>query len=154
MNFYETKMGQCFFNAQLPKLIRSLEQIASALTRPAAPTCAVPFEHDPNFLRDLYYGEYDPSECKKNERLPNLNTAVSDAEHALRKELGTDTSASAAFDAYQLAQGERDSAVVEQAFESGYQTAMQMIIAGLRSPVSSAPFISEEQRQGERHDQN
>ena len=63
-------------------------------------------------------------------------------------------SASAAFDAYQLAQGERDSAVVEQAFESGYQTAMQMIIAGLRSPVSSAPFISEEQRQGERHDQN
>ena len=83
-----------------------------------------------------------------------MNTAVSDAEHALRKELGTDTSASAAFDAYQLAQGERDSAVVEQAFESGYQTAMQMIIAGLRSPVSSAPFISEEQRQGELHDQN
>ena len=28
------------------------------------------------------------------------------------------------------------------------------LIAGLRSPVSSAPFISEEQRQGELHDQN
>lgn len=36
-------------------------------------------------------------------------------------------------DAYQHAQTERNGAAVEQAFESGYQTATQMIVAGLNS---------------------
>lgn len=35
MNFYETKMGSIFFNSQLPKLITALQDIASALSRPA-----------------------------------------------------------------------------------------------------------------------
>lgn len=35
MNFYETKMGNIFFNSQLPKLISALQDIASALSKPA-----------------------------------------------------------------------------------------------------------------------
>lgn len=38
MNFYETKMGNIFFNSQLPKLISALQDIASALSRPAPAT--------------------------------------------------------------------------------------------------------------------
>ena len=35
MNFHETKMGSIFFNSQIPKLIRALQDIASALSKPA-----------------------------------------------------------------------------------------------------------------------
>ncbi len=35
MNFYETKMGNIFFNSQIPKLIRALQDIASALSKPS-----------------------------------------------------------------------------------------------------------------------
>lgn len=38
MNFYETKMGSIFFNSQLPKLISALQDIASALSKPAPAT--------------------------------------------------------------------------------------------------------------------
>ena len=34
MNFYETKMGNIFFNSQIPKLIGALQDIASALSKP------------------------------------------------------------------------------------------------------------------------
>lgn len=35
MNFYETKMGNIFFNSQIPKLISALQDIASALSKPS-----------------------------------------------------------------------------------------------------------------------
>ena len=38
MNFHETKMGSIFFNSQLPKLISALQDIASALSKPAPAT--------------------------------------------------------------------------------------------------------------------
>lgn len=138
MNFYETQMGRRFFDAQLPKLIQSLEQIAAALTKPAAPACTPPIKPNPDFLRDLYYGDYEPSVFQEDGRNTALNHAVSAAESVLRKELRANEAASAAFDTYQFAQAERDSAVIEQAFESGYQTAVQMLVAGLQSPGSSA----------------
>lgn len=133
MNFYETQMGRRFFEAQLPNLIHTLEEIAAALAKPTTPACAIPVKPDPDFLQDLYYGDYEPSVFRDDGRHTELNHAVSAAESALRKELRTNGAALTAFDAYQRAQAERDSAVVEQAFESGYQTAVQMIVAGLNS---------------------
>nr|WP_300662992.1 hypothetical protein [uncultured Acetatifactor sp.] len=38
MNFHKTKMGSIFFNSQLPKLINALQDIASALSKPAPAT--------------------------------------------------------------------------------------------------------------------
>lgn len=136
MNFYETQMGRRFFDAQLPRLIRSLEQIADALGHPSHPSCTIPLEQNPNFLRDLYYGDYEPSVFREDGRHAELNHAVSAAESALRKELPTDGAALRAFESYQCALAERNGAVVEQAFESGYQTAVQMIVAGLHARES------------------
>lgn len=137
MNFYETQMGRRFFDAQLPRLIHALEQIADTMARSSHPPCTIPLEQNPDFLRDLYYGDYEPSVFREDGRHTELNHAVSAAESALRRELRTNGAALTAFDAYQRAQAERDSAVVEQAFESGYQTAVQMIVAGLQSVAPS-----------------
>ena len=92
---------------------------------------------EPNFLHDLYYGEYEPSVFKEQDKKQQvLNHTVSAAETALRGELSKTPAALAAFEVYQTAAGERNSAVIEQAFESGYRTAMQMLFAGL---VSAPP---------------
>ena len=90
-----------------------------------------------SFLHDLYYGEYEPSVFKEQDKKQQvLNHTVSAAETALRGELSKTPAALAAFEVYQTAAGERNSAVIEQAFESGYRTAMQMLFAGL---VSAPP---------------
>ena len=63
MNFHETTYGRRFFDAQLPHLIKALERIADGLphTETAPPQGIIP---DPNFLHDLYYGDYEPSVFK------------------------------------------------------------------------------------------
>ena len=136
MNFHETICGRRFFDAQLPHLIKALERIADGLTHTeTAPSQGI--APDSNFLHDLYYGDYEPSVFKKQDKKQQvLNHTVSAAETALRGELSKTPAALAAFEVYQTAAGERNSAVIEQAFESGYRTAMQMLFAGL---VSAPP---------------
>lgn len=88
-------------------------------------------------VKDWLYGEYEPSVFKEQDKKQQvLNHTVSAAETALRGELSKTPAALAAFEVYQTAAGERNSAVIEQAFESGYRTAMQMLFAGL---VSAPP---------------
>ena len=84
LNFHETKYGSNFFHVQLPSLIKALERVADSLDRSGtAPQGAVP---DPNFLRDLYYGDYEPSIFKEqSSRQMELNRAVSAAETILRE---------------------------------------------------------------------
>lgn len=130
MNFHETICGRRFFDTQLPHLIKALERIADGLTRPKM---SLPhgMTIEPNFLHDLYYGEYEPSVFKEQDKKQQvLNHAVSAAETALRGELSKTPAALAAFEVYQTAAGERNSTVIEQAFESGYRTAMQMLLLG------------------------
>ena len=103
------------------------------------------------FLNDLYYGDYEPSVFKKqSSRQKELNQAVSAAEAALRDVLQQSPAAVKAFEAYQLAVGEQHSAVTEQAFESGYRTAMQMLMAGLSWPegknAAELPLTTQELR--------
>lgn len=156
MNFHETKYGQRFFTAQLPGLIKALERIADSLDRgeSAPQQRAVP---DPNFLRDLYYGDYEPSVFREQSSgQKELNRAVSAAEAALRDVLGSESSAVKAFEIYLLAAGEQQSAVTEQAFESGYKTAMQVLLAGGPVPGTGhdpeLPLMTQELRKmdGER----
>lgn len=135
MNFHETAYGCRFLDSQLPRLTSALERIADGLSCPK-----YMFPHtisaDPNFLHDLYYGDYEPSVfTEQDEKQQALNRAVSAAEVALWEELSRTPPALAAFEAYQAAIGERESAVAEQAFESGYRTAVQMLFAGLQ-PVT------------------
>lgn len=150
MNFHETICGRRFFDSQLPHLIKALERIADGLTHTetASPQGITP---EPNFLHDLYYGDYEPSVFKKqSNRQKELNQAVSKAETALRDVLQQSPAAVKAFEAYQLAVGEQHGAVTEQAFESGYRTAMQMLMAGLSQPegktTAELPLTTQELR--------
>ena len=118
MNLHETAMGQRFFNVQLPALINTLKDIAAALSRPAP--SAISFPADPRFLTSLYYGEYEADVFKPDKRLTPFNQTVQQKEKA-----------SIAFEQYQTAVQCRNSAVLEQAYASGYRTAVQMFAAGL-----------------------
>lgn len=133
LNFHETAYGRRFLDSQLPRLTSALERIADGLSCPKQ-TFPHTISADPNFLHDLYYGDYEPSVfTEQDEKQQALNRAVSAAEVALREELSQTPTALAAFEAYQAAIGERESTVAEQAFESGYRTAVQMLFAGLPS---------------------
>ena len=127
MNLHETAMGQRFFNAQLPALINTLKDIAAALSRPAP--SAISFPADPRFLTSLYYGEYEADVFKPDKRLTPFNQTVQQKEKALLPLLSSE--ASTAFEQYQAAVQCRNSAVLEQAYASGYRTAVQMFAAGL-----------------------
>lgn len=127
MNLHETAIGQRFFNVQLPALINTLKDIAAALSRPAP--SAISFPADPRFLTSLYYGEYEADVFKPDKRLAPFNQAVQQKEKALLPLLSNE--ASIAFEQYQAAVQCRNSAVLEQAYASGYRTAVQMFAAGL-----------------------
>lgn len=129
MNLHETEYGRRFFNSQLPNLIKALERIAESLSAPKQ-SLSADFVADPDFLHDLYYGDYEPSVFKtQSEHQKQLNHNASMAEELLRQKMGNSPEAMAAFEAYQLAAGECSSIVAEQAFESGFQTAVQMVNA-------------------------
>ena len=124
----EDKTGEKIaFNVQLPALINTLKDIAAALSRPAP--SAISFPADPRFLTSLYYGEYEADVFKLDKRLTPFNQAVQQKEKALLPLLSNE--ASIAFEQYQTAVQCRNSAVLEQAYASGYRTAVQMFAAGL-----------------------
>ena len=118
MNLHETAMGQRFFNVQLPALINTLKDIAAALSRPAP--SAISFPADPRFLTSLYYGEYEADVFKPDKRLTPFNQTVQQKEKALLPLLSSE--ASIAFEQYQTAVQCRNSAVLEQAYASGYRS--------------------------------
>ena len=140
MNLHETEYGRRFFNSQLPSLIKALERIAENLSAPKQ-SLSADFVADPDFLHDLYYGDYEPSVFKtQSEHQKQLNHNASMAEELLRQKMGNSPEAMAAFEAYQLAAGECSSIVAEQAFESGFQTAVQMLVAGLYRLKTNLPL--------------
>ena len=151
MNLHETAMGQRFFNVQLPALINTLKDIAAALSRPAP--SAISFPADPRFLTSLYYGEYEADVFKPDKRLTPFNQTVQQKEKALLPLLSSEASISnSAFRTGDLTGQEwanqaavqcRNSAVLEQAYASGYRTAVQMFAAGL-GPQPSVPEHGED----------
>ena len=74
-------------------------------------------------------GEYEADVFKLDKRLTPFNQAVQQKEKALLPLLSNE--ASIAFEQYQTAVQCRNSAVLEQAYASGYRTAVQMFAAGL-----------------------
>ena len=73
MNLHETEYGRRFFNSQLPSLIKALERIAESLSAPKQ-SLSADFVADPDFLHDLYYGDYEPSVFKtQSEHQKQLN---------------------------------------------------------------------------------
>ena len=99
MNLHETEYGRRFFNSQLPSLIKALERIAENLSAPKQ-SLSADFVADPDFLHDLYYGDYEPSVFKtQSEHQKQLNHNASMAEELLRQKMGNSPEAMAAFEA-------------------------------------------------------
>ena len=130
MQFYETQLGRAFFQGQLPKLIGALESIAAALRSPP-PICQVPLEVSPDFLSDLYYGRYDPSdepECEEQKQYTRKIMACQKSLRAMCSEAVWEQ-----IENYRTLLNERGSVEREQAFSAGVRIAMRMVAAGLSS---------------------
>lgn len=132
MNFYETKMGHTFFEHQVPQLIHALNTLAGSLTKPA-PAVALPVSVDPKFLRDLFFGDYEPEIYKVSPELQQLNRTVDQDYKSLTATLSEDSMAQ--LEEYEAAVSARNIAVTEQAYKAGVHAAVQMIMAGLSYPT-------------------
>lgn len=131
MNFHETVMGRRFFEHQLPQLIKSIQGLTAALEKP--PQAAVlPVEPDPNFLSELYFGNYECGVFKQTSETSELNQAVKRAYNTLAETLPERNREE--LEAYLDAAAERNSDNMRRAYESGFRTAVQMIMAGLSRP--------------------
>ena len=141
MDFHETRMGQNFFEYQLPKLIEALNRLSTTLpSLVAAPK--LPVSPDPKFLHDLYFGRYEPEVFKVQLENRQLSQAVSQARKALAETLPEECEKK--LEAYEAALSERNADLTELAYESGVRAAVQMIMAGLSQPV---PPVSGEDKE-------
>ena len=134
MEFYQTQMGRAFFERQLPQLIDAVNALAAALSKPV-PAAVLPVTVDPKFMRDLFFGDYEPEIFKVSPELQRLGQTVSQDYKALTATLSEDSMK--LLEEYETAVSERNIAVTEQAYEAGIRAAVQMIMAGLSRPASS-----------------
>lgn len=134
MNFHDTQMGRNFFEHQLPQLIEAIQTLTAALDR-STQTVTLPVEADPEFLPNLYYGNYEAAIFVATPESREYTRAIN-AHHdeltALLSEEGL-----AKLEAYTQTLSRRDDADMERAYESGFRAAVQMIVAGLSRPGQS-----------------
>ena len=142
MNFHETKMGTTFFNQQIPELIKTLQKIAAALSKPVPAAIQLTETGELDFLHNLFYGNYEPDLYGCITVPSRLDQNVKEAEKALLPALGQ---SQRLFEQYQTAVSERDSAIAEQSYCCGYRTAVQMIVSGLTALPPQAGGEPDEQ---------
>ncbi|MCI9071980.1 MAG: hypothetical protein HFH80_04090 [Lachnospiraceae bacterium] len=142
MNFHETKMGSVFFNCQLPELIKALREIADTLKKPAPAAVRLADTGEPEFLHNLFYGNYEPDIYGCVTVPSELDQNVKEAEKALLPALGASRPL---FEQYQMAVSKRNSAIAEQSYCCGYRTAVQMIVSGLAAPQQQTGGEPDEQ---------
>lgn len=142
MNFHETKMGTIFFNHQIPELIKALREIAAAMSKPAPAAIQLTETGEPDFLHNLFYGNYEPDIYGCVTVPSRLDQKVKEAEKALLPALGQ---SQGLFEQYQTAVSERNSAIAEQSYCCGYRTAVQMIVSGLTALPPQAGGKPDEQ---------
>ena len=143
MNFYETRMGRTFFEHQLPQLINVLQALTAALDKPAQPV-ALSVKGDPEFLSELYFGNYEPGIFKSTPEGDKLIQKLNDAYDALVETLSKESRVK--LDRYLEIAAERSATDSRLAYESGFRTAVQMIVAGLsRSHGQSGGAMTHEQ---------
>lgn len=123
MEFYQTQMVRAFFERQVPQLIDAVNALA-ALSKPA-PVAVLPVAADSNFLRDLFFGDYEPEIYKVSPELQRFNRAVDQAHTSLVATLPENSVAQ--LEEYETALSERNIAVTEQAYQAGIRVAVQMI---------------------------
>ena len=128
MNFYETRMGRNFFEHQLPRLINAIQTLTAALDRPAQQV-TLPVEGDPEFLSELYFGNYEPGVFNSTTESDRLIQKLNDAYDALAETLSKESRDR--LDRYLEIAADRGATDARLSYESGFRTAVQMIVAGL-----------------------
>lgn len=134
MNFHETVMGRRFFEHQLPQLIQSIQALTITLGNPTQPAI-LPVKADPEFLPNLYYGNYEPATFKSTPEGDKLVQELNAAYDTLIETLSEESCGK--LDLYLEIAGERNAMDARLAYESGFRTAVQMIMAGLSRPVGA-----------------
>ena len=132
MEFYQTQMVRAFFERQVPQVIDAVNALAAALSKPA-PAAVLPVAADSNFLRDLFFGDYEPEIYKVSPELQRFNRAVDQAHTSLVATLPENIVAQ--LEEYETELSERNIAVTEQAYQAGIRVAVQMIVAGLSPSI-------------------
>lgn len=135
MQFYETKMGHQFFQVQLPALLSALQQIAAALEQSPGTVRLSP-EVPADYLSDLYYGNLEPDKEINNDVIRRCTKEIIDMQEEIKQQLSPE----------EFAQVEKLTMKIEQraceetdaAFQTGFRTAMQMVVAGLSIPAEAS----------------
>lgn len=136
MDFYETRMGRTFFEHQVPQLIQAIQALTAALEKPAQPV-TLPVEADPGFLSRLYLGEYESAPFQQTPEGAELTRAVNTAHEELEASLPEGCHEKLM--QYQDTLTMREGIDLQIAYESGFRTAVQMIMAGLSRPDAGQP---------------
>lgn len=126
MNFHETVYGKRFFDHQLPKLTNAMEAIATALAQKPTPV-QFPLDIPPDYLKDIYHDRLEPDAQPSPSQ--SQDRAAESAYMQLREQAPQEMWH--LVEAYQLAVEERNDLYIDQAFATGYRTAMRLIAAGL-----------------------
>lgn len=134
MNFHDTKMGHAFYEHQLPQLIQAIQALTAALDKPVQ-SVALPVEADPEFLSRLYLGEYESAPFQQTSEGAELTRAVNEVHDELKAMLPEGCREKLI--KYQETLNMREGIDLQAAYESGFRTAVQMIVAGLARPADS-----------------
>ena len=134
MQFYETKAGRIFFESQLPKLISALTDISAALKNRGTAYVIKPEIPPEDFLAELYHGNYDPSDRPYTKKETELTPEIIACQQQLREAVSADTWE--LIERYNDLMSSRRVIEREQAFASGFRSAMTMLAAGLSQPLT------------------
>lgn len=132
VQFFESIIGQRFYEHQLPALTSALNRIADALTPNHVPEACLENVPDPKFFRKLMDGNWDPygELCHPStDKYRTKCETVRDLEDQLRDILGSDSYA--LLDQYADALLDRLPDELENAFLVGYQTAVKLLLMGI-----------------------
>lgn len=128
MEFYQTNAGRRFFESQLPKLIRALEDMTEALNRKQTPV-ALQVEVGDDFLRELYFGNVDigvsSTEGYSNEKLKEITLLQEELKRALNEEQWK------LFEACSSKMSGYTSSESCRMFRHGFRLAVNLIVSGL-----------------------
>ena len=134
MQFYETKIGNQFFTQHLPHLITALQKIAVALEQ-HGPALHLPSQVSSDYLRDLYYGNLEPDQHVYNKAIRRYTKEIIDLQSSLHQRLAPEDLE--LMETLEQTLDRRSCEEAETAFEVGFQTAMQMMAAGLSIPAET-----------------
>lgn len=124
MNFHETQYGRCFFGGQFPKLINALEAIATAMEHKTLSVQNLA-DTSPDYLKNLNHGRLESDRelntCDLLDR--NVETAYAQLVEHVPSELIH------YIEDYRAVADECSNLYRDNAFATGYQTAMRLVVA-------------------------